>query len=553
MTATNILLSEPLRLVLLQPSKFIAMKISNIKKQFVLVALGLSIGMSCTKLDETTYDQLLADDIKFTAKDVIPIMAPAYTSFRNIYFGWDGLFDAAEDVSDIAVTPGRVGIGWGDYYITLHQHTWNSATGPVEAIWGTCYDAIFATNKAIYTLEGIENLDNKEAYIYQLRALRATYYYILLDYYRNVPIVTKYDLPKGFLPEQSKTAEVYAFVESELKASLDYLTEDRNTSTYGKMTKWAAKMTLAKLYLNSKVYIGVEKWDDALTQVNDVINSGKFRLADNYTDPFLNDNEGSVEQILAIPYDEVTAGGSYYPYKTLHPGSQSTFNMQNAPWGGTGGIPQFIDTYDPADKRLGIWLAGPQVSASGDPIMVEGVQLNYTNYMTSVDEAMPMEGYRMLKYEIRKGLTGNQGNDAQFYRYTDALMIKAECLLRKGDAAGAATIVTDIRKRDFIDPAKATVTAAQIAGGSTYKYGTYAKGVITKYEGGADITYGRFLDELGWEFVGEAHRRQDLIRFGVFTTKSWLSHTPKDAHVNIFPIPFSAMNTNTKLDQNPGY
>lgn len=529
------------------------MKILNIKKQLVLVALGVSVSMSCTKLDETVYDQLLADDIKFTSKDAISVMAPAYTAFRGIYFGWDGIFDATEDVSDLTVTPGRVGIGWGDYYLTLHKHTWNSATGPVEEIWRLCYVAIANTNKAIYTLEGIENLENKEDYLYEMRALRATYYYILLDYYRNVPIVTKYDLPQGYLPEQSKAADVYAFVESELKASLEHLKTGNEPENYGHMTRWAAKMTLAKLYLNSKIYIGVEKWDEALVQVNDIIDSKKFELAANYTDPFLNDNEGSVEQILAIPYDEVNAGGSYYPYKTLHPASQSTFRMTGAPWGGTGAIPQFIDTYDPADKRLGIWLAGPQYSSAGEPIMVDGEQLNYTNYMTSADEALPMEGYRMVKYQIRRGLNGNQGNDAQMYRYTDALMIKAECLLRKGDAEGAAGIVSEVRKRDFVDPEKAKVTAAEITSGSKYRYGTYAAGTVTNLEGGADITYGRFLDELAWEFVGEAHRRQDLIRFGVFTSKSWLSHTPKDAHVNIFPIPFSAMNTNAKLKQNPGY
>ncbi|BAV04359.1 outer membrane protein SusD [Filimonas lacunae] len=525
----------------------------TIKKCFLLVALSMSAGISCTKLDEEVYDKLLVTDVKFTAKDVVPIMAPAYSAFRDIFFGWDGVFDASEDVSDLAVTPNRIGIGWGDYYITLHQHTWNSATSDVEAIWSYVYTAISTTNKAIYDLEQIENLTDKQKYINELRALRATYYYILLDYYRNVPIVTDYDLPAGFLPEQSTGQQVYDFIMKELTESVNDLSEINDGTTYGRMTKWAAKMTLAKMYLNSGVFIGVNKWDEALAQVNDIINSEKFQLADNYKDPFLNDNAESVEEILSIPYDEVKAGGSYYPYKTLHPASQATFKMTGAPWGGTGMIPQFINTYDPADKRLGIYLGGPQVDANNKPIIVDGAQLNYTNYMGSVNAAMPTEGYRMVKYEIRKGLNGNQGNDAPFYRYTDALMIKAECLLRKGDADGAAAIVTQIRGRDFNDATKAEVTGAQLAGGSTYQYGTYENGSITRLEGGADIQYGRFLDELAWEFIGEARRRQDLIRFGVFTTKSWLSHTPQDAHVKIFPIPFSARNTNSKLQQNPGY
>ncbi|HEX8016297.1 MAG TPA: RagB/SusD family nutrient uptake outer membrane protein, partial [Flavobacterium sp.] len=104
-----------------------------------------------------------------------------------------------------------------------------------------------------------------------------------------------------------------------------------------------------------------------------------------------------------------------------------------------------------------------------------------------------------------------------------------------------------------------TVTGAKLLGGSVYKYGTYQAGVITNYEGGADIQYGGFLDELAWEFVGEAHRKQDLIRFGVYSTKSWFSKKgdpeiePENDFRVIFPIPQSEMAKNSNLKQNPGY
>ena len=69
----------------------------------------------------------------------------------------------------------------------------------------------------------------------------------------------------------------------------------------------------------------------------------------------------------------------------------------------------------------------------------------------------------------------------------------------------------------------------------------------------ANIQYGRFLDELGWEFVAEGHRRQQLIRFDVFTTKSWFNHAPNGSHRIIFAIPQTRLNTNSKPSQNPGY
>lgn|SRR5690606_6059597 len=88
--------------------------------------------------------------------------------------------------------------------------------------------------------------------------------------------------------------------------------------------------------------------------------------------------------------------------------------------------------------------------------------------------------------------------------------------------------------------------------GTIYDYGLRNENNSTN-EGGDDILYGRFLDELGWEFNQEGRRRQDMIRFGVFTSKSWFSHNPNGSYRSLFPIPQSAINSNNNLTQNPGY
>jgi hypothetical protein len=132
-------------------------------------------------------------------------------------------------------------------------------------------------------------------------------------------------------------------------------------------------------------------------------------------------------------------------------------------------------------------------------------------------------------------------------------MMKAESLLRTNKADDAAAIVTTVRARSFPgNPAKAIVTGAQLQEGSRYDYGRRDH-LVTTREGGADIKYGRFLDELGWEFNQEPHRRQDLLRFGIFTKKSWLSHQPNGDYRNLMPIPSGVLATNPKLKQNPGY
>jgi len=132
--------------------------------------------------------------------------------------------------------------------------------------------------------------------------------------------------------------------------------------------------------------------------------------------------------------------------------------------------------------------------------------------------------------------------------------MKAECMLRTGRASEAASTVSEVRARAFTsNPAKAVVTGATLLGNSKYKYGNADESGIVTGDNGATIAYGGFLDELGWEFAAEAHRRQDLIRFGVFTTKKWLNHVPNGDDKKIFPIPLEELNKNSKLTQNPGY
>ena len=139
--------------------------------------------------------------------------------------------------------------------------------------------------------------------------------------------------------------------------------------------------------------------------------------------------------------------------------------------------------------------------------------------------------------------------------------MKAECLLRLGQADEAAKIVTEVRARNFKGDFaiggtkdKATVTGADLQKGSCYDYGRRDNRVAHTHEGGDDIQYGRMLDELGWEFCQEARRRQDMIRFDAYTTKSWFSHdASKESFRTILPIPRTQLEKNANLKQNPEY
>jgi hypothetical protein len=227
--------------------------------------------------------------------------------------------------------------------------------------------------------------------------------------------------------------------------------------------------------------------------------------------------------------------------------------MNAQPWGGNCAVPQFIDTYDPDDTRMkDTWIMGPQHNVTTGELI-----LTYGKNVPGIEMTDYFDGYRIGKYEIKTGAIGSLSTDFPVFRYAQVLMMKAECLLRTGNAAEAAGIVTQVRQRAFAgtDPSKADVTAAELAQGSRYQYGYWSNGTVTELQGGDDIPFGRFYDELGWEFAAEAQRRQDMIRFGVFHRKKWFNHRPRaDGKMRtLFPIPEAELNKNPNLQQNPDY
>lgn len=526
---------------------------------------ALCIFSSCVDMSEEVFSEIVSEEFKPTENDVMSIMAPSYTTMQNLLFGWHGCFDTQEECSDEIATPARPS-GWidGGVYRTMHEHNWTSLQSHTSNLWSNCYTGINYCNRSIQQLESGElPLEGgADSYIAELRSMRALYYWYLLDNFRLVPIVDKYDVPDDFMPEQSSAQELFNFIEKELKESLPLLSSTVDQSTYGRMTVYAAKFLLARLYLNAEVYIGTPKWKECVDVCSDLMESKKFDLEPDYKTNFITQNEVSKEIIFAVPYDELYGGWFHIHSKTLHPSSQATYDLREQPWGSTCGIPQFIDTYSENDTRKAdTWIMGPQYDLKGNEILCvygdeKGRPLNYRNYVPGIEETLEDDGVRIGKFEIKIGALRSLSNDFPLFRYADVLMMKAESLLRLGDSDNAASLVTEVRRRAFesTNPDEAKVSGADLMKGSKYNYGYIVKGQMVEQQGGSDIVYGRMLDELGWEFAAEAHRRMDLIRFGVFTTKKWLSKSRIDQPYRVFfPIPETQLNKNPNLKQHKEY
>lgn len=503
---------------------------------------------ACTKLDPETFSEIVEETIVYKESDTSSIIAQAYSPLRPVMADWMGYFDLQEESGDAIITPARPN-GWydGGTYQRMHRHTWTSLQEQPSALWSRVYTGVANTNRAISLISSgtLPVGDAKTSLLAELHSLRAFYYYLLCDNFGNVPLVTDYkDLS---VPKQSKRKEVYDFIVKELNDNLSQLRETTGTAMYARFNKWAAKTLLAHVYLNAGVYTGTTAWEQCLQQCNDVIQSGAYMLEPVYRDNFKTNNESSRELIFSVPYDEINAPGFIIHMKTLDPLSQQVFRMEAQPWGGNCAVPQFIDTYDPDDSRLkDTWLQGPQLTPGGVEV------INYIKFVESIEKSKSNEGFRVGKYEIRQGAKGSLSNDFPIFRYAEVLMMKAECLLRTGKSAEAALEVTKVRQRAFsATSGKANVSGADLLKGSVYNYGYWNNGQVTEAQGGNDVQYGHLLDELGWEFAAEAHRRQDLIRFGVFTVKKWFQHRPNGEGRKLFLIPQEEINKNGNLEQNP--
>lgn len=535
----------------------------KVKNYLTYLVLGtLVIAVSCTDLTENVYDQVTEENFTPTGDDISALVAPAYSVLRGMKLGWYSFFDLQEESSDIMVTPVRPN-GWydGGTYIRMHRHEWDRFQGQPTNTYNQSFNGINTANRVIYQVESgaVPMEEGRDELIAELRGLRAYYYWILLDNFGNVPVVT--DFTDDSLPEQSSRQEVYNFVVSELNDVIPVLTDEVSQATYGRFTRWAAKTLLARTYLNAEVYTGTAEWQNVITTTDDIIDTGPFMLEPVYRNNFSLTNSNSGEFIWAVPYDELLGTGNQYHMKSFPPIMQRIFGMQAQPWGGNAALPQFIETYDEDDGRLeDTWLIGSYEDPDTGEELVE-----FINYLETIESGVPQPfdwGYSPAKYEVPvPGAQVDISTDYPIFRYAEVLLMNAEAHLRTNNTETAVNIVNQIRERNFdpFTPDK-MVTAADLVGGSSYPYGYTEGGEITEFEGGDDIQYGGFLDELGYEFAAESHRRRQLIRFQttsgepVYTAKSWFKRrATNQPHLIIYPLSDGVLNVNTNLSQNPGY
>jgi len=547
----------------------------------VLVVAGFS--QSCTNLDEELYSEVTPENFFNTEEEYVSALGAVYSAFQN--YGSNDPFHVQETSTDEMAVPTR-GQDWDDggHWRRLHLHSWTYEDGFYRGAWDFGFGGVSTANRLIFQFQtlvddGQVDQGTADAFIAELETVRGFFYWTLIDNFGNVPLVLDFATAEA-TPTTTPRADVYNAILTNLETAVPKLSEAVDGTTYGRMNYYAGQALLAKMYLNEGVYKhgdGTQgNWAKAIIACDEIINSGEYTLESNYFSNFNVENSGSSEFIFTIPYDEVFFRDFNIVVRTLHYGSQLTYNLKQQPWNGFCTLEEFYNSYEDNDLRhghvgpiespsgrRGNFLAGYQYTSGGQLVLDDGAKeidpdgqpLNFGSFFhdppqPQINEVGPQAlrqaGVRIGKWEIPLGSDpGNMSNDFPVFRYADILLMKAEALFRQGNQAEALLLVNEIRGRAGLE---ASMTL---------------DGVVS-FDINDDnqvIPGGELFNEMGREMFSELNRRQALIRWGFWTdVEKWLlpfnnvgDRVETGDHTTIFPVHRDKLDANPNLSQNPGY
>ena len=494
------------------------------KNTLVMGCISLLSVLACTDVDENVYDKYEADAFYGTPEGSDVALAAVYAQVGG---KWDGVGYAGADngwydmncmSTDEQVIPHRNTGDWQLDFARLFKHEWLPSDYIINNTWRWLYRSVFNANLAV---EQLESANADPSKIAEAKVLRAFFYYLLIDDFGNVPFYTENNITVDQIPQTSRT-EIYNFIVQELTENVDLLSTERGGNYYGRFNKWAGYALLAKVYLNAEVYTATPQWQACLNAC-ETIAEGGFSLhsgSPSTSSPFDSqyyDLFGDVlpndETILAMYASVNIVSRNIYGVRTLFgPHAQALFGYSG--WNGTIVPQQYFLQFDENDVRRRQFIFGEQPGG-----------VNYTMNVNSLDDpgAAPQAGIRGLKFYpagIMDG--GGASNDFPIYRYADILLMQAECHVRLGNSGAAKPFVDAVRQRAGLP-------------------------VLTNNPTLMDV-----YDERTFELNWEAHRRQDMIRFGTFLNANEFRSASQEFR-KLFPIPTSALDANPSLQQNPGY
>lgn len=472
-----------------------------------------------------------------------------------------GVYDFNTLTTDEAIMPTRGGDWYdGGFWQTLFHHSWVAGTASLKDTWDYLFKVVMLCNEYLERIDRYQSthtdVDLKN-YTAELRAVRAMYYFYLMDMFGRIPIIEHTGLVTNETPLSARS-EAFMFIVNELQEVCPLLAHERSNyygTYYGRMTQPVVLFLLAKLALNAEIYMD-DDWTDsskkpgseiffeidsqrlnawqAVVNYCNKIESYGYILSPDIRDNFCPTNENSEENIFTIPMDPTIYNNWYcYFFRSRHYCHGAV--LGGASENGTSATIEVLKTfgYDTPEKdpRFDITFYADEVKENGNTVMEDdGVTpLVYHPWAIALDLTgstyEKTAGARLHKYANDPNANAdgrNCNNDIVLFRFADVLLMRAEALVR--DGKDGSTDLDRVRRRAEVPRRKASLET--------------------------------ILKERMLELSQEGWRRNDMIRFGCFT-KAYTDH-PQSANdikgnTIVFPIPGDLLTMNPSWKQNPGY
>ncbi|MBO5900816.1 MAG: RagB/SusD family nutrient uptake outer membrane protein [Alistipes sp.] len=537
------------------------------KRYITILAAALVAMMTTSCLSEDPRDQLYEDDIYNSANNIyINAVAVLYNYIGGCADseGLQGTCRGVYDYNTLTTDEAMIPIRGGDWYDgglweNMYQHKWSPNDLPLYNTWKYLYKVVVLANKSLYIIDKYSHYLTEEqrvTYEAEVRAIRALFYYYIMDMYGRVPIVTSYEQPQDEVV-QSERSEVFWFIVDELQEVAELLPNERSNKMgnyYGRVTRPVAHFLLAKLALNAEIYCD-DNWTDGVPQNGkeifftvdgerlnawqtcikycDKLAEVGYVLESDYSYNFAVHNENSNENIFTIPLDKnLYAAQFWYLFRSRHynHGGALGGSSENGTSANISTVLAYGYGTDEEDARFEKNFYAGVVEVDGKPVMMDnGEPLEYFPLELKLNLTgspyVKTAGARMAKYEVDRTShsDGRQpDNDIVLFRYADAMLMKAEAKVRNGEDGSAE--LNEVRNRV----------------GMPYR----------------EATLENILEERLLELVWEGWRRQDMVRFGLYhNSYDQRTQLPeeKSGYTTVFPIPQKSIDLNPRLHQNRGY
>lgn len=368
--------------------------------------------------------------------------------------------------------------------------------------------------------------------------LRAYYYFNLVRYFGGVPLqlkeVTSSD--GAFLPRSSADSVYSQIIMDATKAVQDLPVVQFPQS--GHVTKGTAETLLAKVYMELKEYSKAEPL------LKDVTTQG-YTLLPDYASVYDPANKFSKESIFEVGFQSGNQGQQsefiyWFMPKTDDTYPVTGFHVNNLTIGGWNVPTQdILDAYEPGDDReaASIAIAEGVLGPDGN-LIIQSIK-SPVGYQTPFGKvSRPF----IIKYDHpnTSTLPYNTDDDWPIYRYSDVLLLLAECMNEEGNSAAALPYLNEVRARAGL-------------------------GAVTLTD--QNILRDTIRHERRIELAFENHRWNDLVRWGTAVStmtafgekvKPIENYLPPNAYDVqsfrlLYPIPYTELQLNNKLTQNPGY